>query len=262
MKTRFKIALLVAAFMVIAMPIYLLAVLNGYSPYDEGIVLYLYSDHSLKSEKYPADNITVITDEDLKDVPELRELIRKALSKEYPLNAAGNVPVTFENMDSFQHQYAGILAAKYSKDPADFFTYKYISASGEDLAGSLTHYVRVFECDHFEYDGKQYNLNYSHLRFPSVENDDLLHLEISETRQPLQEGVHVWAVLPEERISFMPSIVDAIADIGQHQEGIKVRTSGLHPLTVSSHQDWKVNTLDGYLFEYNGKIFSIGFWIA
>ena len=94
-----------------------------------------------------------------------------------------NVPVTFENMDSFQHQYAGILAAKYSKDPADFFTYKYISASGEDLAGSLTHYVRVFECDHFEYDGKQYNLNYNRLRFPSVENDDLLHLEISETRQ-------------------------------------------------------------------------------
>ena len=59
MKTRFKIALLVAAFMVIAMPIYLLAVLNGYSPYDEGIVLYLYSDHSLKSEKYPAYNIAM-----------------------------------------------------------------------------------------------------------------------------------------------------------------------------------------------------------
>ena len=81
-------------------------------------------------------------------------------------------------------------------------------------------------------------------------------------RRPLQDGDRVWAVLSEEQISLMPSIVDAIADIGQHQKNIKVNSFGLPPSTVSRHQDWQANTLDGYSFEYNGKIFSIGFWIA
>ena len=262
MKTGLKIPSLASIF-VIVVSVYLFVVLSGYLPYDEGIFLYLYSDYSLKSEKYPAGSITVITDEDLKDVPELRELIHKALSKEYPLNTVGGVPVTFENLDRFQRQYAEILAAKYSKNSADFFTYDYSFASDEDLADNSTHYIRVLECGYFEYDCKQYGLSSNCLRFPSVESDDQRRLEVYEIRQPLQEGDHVWAVLSEERISLMPSIIDAIADIGQYQEGIKVRSLGLPPSTVDRHKDWKTNILDDYhSFEYNGKIFLITFWIA
>ena len=111
MKTRTKITIPVIIAFAIGL-FYLFMVANGYSPYYEGIGLTLYSDYQLQEmqkdphyQKYYTSPIP-ITDEDLRDAPELKQLIKNALSKEYPLNKGGRVPITFGELDSFHQQYA------------------------------------------------------------------------------------------------------------------------------------------------------------
>ena len=244
-------------------------VVNGYSPYYEGIGLTLYSDYQLQEmqkdphyQKYYIPPIP-ITDEDLRDAPELKQLIKSALSKEHPLNKGGKVPITFEELDNFQQQYAEILSEKYSREPADFFTTDDRHMPEKYLAIDTTVHLREFEGNNFEYEGIQYGIQPDTFYVPFVEDESFLHLEVYQTNGPLREKDHTWSDLTEAKIHLKPKIVAAIADIGQHQENIRVSTSGLSPSTMTKYENWQDSVLEGNsMFEYEGKIFSVGFWIA
>ncbi len=265
MKTRTKIMILVIVVLAIV-SFYLYAVENGYSPYYEGIGLILYSDYKFQEFKSHSEDrdfsITKITDDDLKDMPELKKLIEKSLSKEYPLNKGGRVPVTFEELDSFQHQYADILSKKYSRNSTSFFTIDDRHMPEKYLVVDSTVHLRSFEGRHFEYGGVQYGIQPDRFYVPFMEDDDLLRLEVYKTNGPLREKDHTWEDLSDKQIDLKPLIVGAINDIGQHQENIEVMTSGLSPGTMTKYEKWYDDTLQSSLFEYRGKIFSIGFWIA
>ncbi|MCE2504921.1 MAG: hypothetical protein J4F36_00290 [Nitrosopumilaceae archaeon] len=265
MKTRTKIIIPVIAFLAIGL-FYAFITANGFSFYDEGISLILYSDYQLQEfqsnsvdQDFP---ITKITDDDLKDTPELKNLIEKALSEEYPLNRVGRVPISFEELDNFHHQYAEILAAKYSRNSTDYFTVDKQHMPEKYLAISPSTHLRTFEGSYFEYDGQQYGIQPNRIYIPFVEEEDHLHLEVYKTNGSLREKDHTWADLSDKQIELEPQIVSAIDNIGKQQENIEVFSFGLSPATVTKHENWKVNTLDGFLFEYKDKVFSIGFWIA
>ena len=263
MKTRTKIIIPAAVFLATGL-LYLFAVAGGYPPYFEGMRLTLYSDHSVQGiEIHPDYPPTVITDKDLEGAPELKGLIHEALSKEYPLNTEGSVLVSFEDLDNFQHQYAEILAEKYSKNSTDFFTIEDGLVPEKYLAIDPTAHRRMFDGRYFEYNGEHYGIGPDGLYIPNMKEDgDFIRLHAYKARGPLQGNDNVWADLSEKRMDIMPLIRLAIDDIGQHQESIKVRTSGLSPATMSKYLNWQANTLEGHLFEYKGRIFSLGFWIA
>lgn len=265
MKARVKIMIPAIVILAIA-SFYIYAVANGYSPYHEGIGLTLYSDYKLQELKSHSENreftITKITDDDLKDAPELKNLIEKSLAKEYPLNKGGRVPVTFEELDNFQHQYAEILSKKYSRNATSFFTVDDIHMPEKYLAIDPTVHLRSFEGSYFEYNGVQYGIQPDTFYVPFMEDDDLLRLEVYKTNGPLREKDHTWEDLSDKQIDLKPLIVDAINNIGQHKENIEVMTSGLSPDTMTKYEKWYDDTLQSSLFEYREKVFSIGFWIA
>lgn len=86
-------------------------------------------------------------------MPELKQLIKNALSKEYLLNKGGRIPITFEELDKFQQQYAEILSEKYSREPAEFFTADDRHMPEKYLAIDPTVHLREFEGNYFEYMG-------------------------------------------------------------------------------------------------------------
>ncbi len=115
---------------------------------------------------------------------------------------------------------------------------------------------------YFEYEGVQYGIQPNSFYVPFMEDDDLLRLEVYKTNGPLREKDHTWEDLSDKQIDLKPLIVDAINDIGQHQENIEVTTSGLSPATMTKYEKWYDDILQSSLFEYRGKIFSISFWTA
>ena len=265
MKTSTKIIIPVAISVTIV-SFYLFMVANGYSPYYEGIRLERYSDYQLQEFLNRPENennvhIAKITDNDLKNLPELRQLIEESLSMKYPLNEVGRVLITFEELDKFQQQYADILSEKYSRDSASFFEIDDRQMPEKYLEIDPDVYLRTFEGRYFEYDGIQYGIQPDTFYVPFMEDESLLHLEVYQTKGPLRSD-HTWADLTKKQIEIMPKIIAAIGDIGQYQENIEVWTSGLPPETVRKHENWQTRTMEGHLFEYNGDTFSIGFWIA
>jgi hypothetical protein len=265
MKTRNKIIIPAISLLAIGL-FYLLITASGFPFYNEGIVLHLYSDYKLQEFlNYPENRdfpITKITDNDLNDVPELKKLIEKALSKEYPLNEVGRVPITLEELYNFQQQYSEILAEKYSKNSTDFFTTNDKYMPEEYLAIDPTVHLRTLEAHFFEYDDKPYGIGPNSFYIPFMEDGDLTRLEVYKINESLQEMDLAWADLSEKQIDLKPLIIAAIDNIGQQQENIEVQTFGLPPATMIKYENWKANTLEGSLFEYEGKVFSIGFWIA
>ena len=265
MKTRTKIIIPIVIVAAIA-SVYLFMIANGYSPYYEGIGLELYSDYQLQELLNRPENennisIAKITDDDLENLPELRHLIEEALSKEYPLNEVGRVPITFEELNVFQYQYAEILAAKYSRDSESFFNTDDRQMPEKYIEKDPDVHLRAFEGGYFEYNGVQYGIQPDAFYVPFMEDESLLRLEVYQTNGPLRSD-HTWADLTEQQIDIKPKIIAAIADIGKHQENIEVWTSGLPPETMRKYENWQTRTMEGHLFEYNGNTFSIGFWIA
>jgi len=238
---------------------------NGYSPYYEGISIELYSDYQWNEfQKYPENQelpVTKITDEDLVDTPELKKLIEKALSTEYPLNSAGRTPITFEQLDKFQNQYAEILSEKYSRNSTSFFSTDDRHMPEKFLVIDESVHLRSFEGNYFEYKDVQYGIQPDTFYVPFMENEEHLRLEVYKTNGPLRSD-HTWADLTGSEIEIIPQIEAAIAVIGAHQENIRLQTSGLSPSTMNKYKNWQDDTLEGFLFKYEGKIFSIGFWIA
>lgn len=92
MKIRYKILIPVATVLVFG-SFYMFIVLNGYSPYPQGMSLVYYFEMPQttfetkgESEEY---EITKITDENLADVPKLKRMLDVALDQEFPLHDDG-----------------------------------------------------------------------------------------------------------------------------------------------------------------------------
>ena len=236
------------------------------SQYYEGIGLTLYSDYGLEEFlSYPEHQnftITKIDDEDLANTPELKNLIDKAMSSEFPRNESGRVPITFEELDNFQNQYATILSKKYNRNLESFFSVVDGSMPEEFLTKDPNVYLRTFEGGYFELEGKQYGIGPDRIYIPFMEDEDGLRLDVYETNGPLRKQDHTWADLTSEHIDIKPKILEAINDIGKHQENIKVQSNGLSPSTIAKYEGWYKTTIESFLFEYKERVFSLGFWIA
>jgi len=263
MKTRTKILILVITILVIGLFfIYISA--NGFSFYNEGLHVDRFSanelEKELKAKHMQRVQIQTITDDDLKSVPKIKELIDKSLTKEFPANPTGTVSITYEELYNFQQQFSEILAGKYSRNSTHFFTANY-DIREEYLAIDPTVYLRSFEGRYFEYDDKQYGIGPNKLYIPSVEDDDLLRLEVYKTNGPLREKDHTWADLSEKQVDLKPLIISAINDIGQQQENIEVQNY-MPSAEVNIYKKWYAQNITSGIFEYEENYFRIGFWVA
>ena len=233
------------------------SMLNDEPVYYDGIGIIRYSENEIQKleKQYEGELlITVISDEELKNVSGLKIIIEKALSMEYPLNDIGKTSITFKELDKFQKQYAEILSEKYSKLSTEFFS------TTKHLGGgylTTTIYVRTFEARYFEYDGKQYRLIPDSI---ILSIDDGYYIGVSQVSRTLPENDLIWADITEKQID-VKHIIDAIDDIGQHEENIKIRV-GLPITTIIEYREWYVNTVENNLFEYDEYIFSMFSWSA
>ncbi len=262
MKTKTKIIIPIIIILVIGL-FFIYITANGFSFYNEGLRVDRFSanelEKELKANYMQKVQIQTITDEDLKTVPKIKELIDKSLTKKFPANPTGTVSITYEELYNFQQQYSEILAEKYSKNSTQFFTANN-DIREEYLAIDPTVYLRSFDGRYFEYDNKQYGIGPNKLYIPSVEDDDLLRLEVYKTNGPLREKDHTWADLSEKQIDLKPLIITAINDIGQQQENIEVQNY-MPSAEVNIYKKWHAQTITSGIFEYEGNYFRIGFWI-
>ena len=71
----------------------------------------------------------------------------------------------------------------------------------------------------------------------------------------------LYVELTNEDWQHIPTVKEAIDKIGTLQKNIEIFTD-LSPLTLTTLRNWSNNTIEGYMFEYDDRIYSIGFWIA
>ena len=262
MKTRYKIIIsLVLLLTVILFYLYITA--NGFSFYNEGMGLVYFSDYHLQKEleheHMQGIEIISLTEKDLKEVPKLKDLINTSLSKEFPKNKVGTTPISYEQLDNFQLQYADILSEKYSRNPTIFFEKRNVSE--KQLLLEPTLYLRQFEAYYFEYDGKQYGIGPTRMYVPNFEKLDTFYLEIYKTNGPLREKDHTWADLTDKELEIEQLIIAAIDNIGKIEENIEVQNS-MSSSDVDKYEKWARENIPSQIFEYKGNYFRIGFWIA
>ena len=227
MKTRKTIIIVCTTILAVAM-FYLYITANGFSFYNEGLALRYLSDYELQKE-FKADylkgvEIKSITDEDLKSVPKIKELIEKALKKEFPLNRTGKVLSDIDTLLSNHKHYAVILAEKYSKDPSDFMIYSDVE---EEILQDYPDAVRIdFGACCFEYNGQQYR--YGNTRAFLNYEDNLVMIEVYKVKNPLDPQRATWAELTDKDLDDMPTLREAIDNIGSKQENIEVQKGTSH----------------------------------
>jgi len=241
---------------------------GGFSPYNEGIILTKFSDYQL--QKYQEENsqylnLVKITDEDLAKVPAVKKLIEDSLQKEFPKNRTGQVLSDIDTLMKNHNYYAEILAKKYFKNPNEFFIRYDVEP---EVLEEYPDAVRVdFQARYFEFDGEQYG--YRSTRTYLNYGDDLAMIEAYKVNSPLDPSRHTWAELTEEDLENMPTLKEAINNIGKFEENIRVQT-GLSNAEINSIQEWNEGlgfgsnraTVVGSLMEYDGQYYQIGFWIA
>ena len=263
MKSGYKILIPIVIVLIIGL-FYAYISANGFSFYNEGIRIERFSSHelekALKADYMQNVKIQTITDEDLAAVPKIKELIEKSLMEEFPSNPVGTVSITYDELYDFQQQYSEILAEKYSRDAADFFTTDY-DINEKYLEIEPAAYLRSFEGRYFEYDGKQYGIGPNKMYIPSIEDDDLLHLEVYKTKSSLREKDHTWADLSDKHLELKPKIISAIDNIGQNQKNIEVQNY-MSGTEVDRYAKWYSQNISSVILEYDGNYFRIGFWIA
>lgn len=234
---------------------------NGLFSY-EGMGLVYFSDYQLQKElEYESMQeveIVSLSDEDLKEVPKIKDLINKALSKEFPKNEVGITPISYEQMFNFQLKYADILAEKYSTNATGYFKKGDVSEKQLLLEPSL--YLRKFQLYYFEYENKQYGIGPQNLYVPNFYDPDIFDLRVYKTNGPLRDD-HTWADLTDKELEIEPLIVAAIDNIGKQEENIEVQ-NGMSNNDVDRYEKWKRENIPSQIFEYGGNYFRIGFWIS
>jgi len=262
MKTRTKIIIPLVFFLTIIL-FYLYITANGFSFYNEGMRLDYFSDYQLQkeleNEYMQGVEIVSLTDEKLKEVPKIKDLIRKALSKEFPKNKDGITPISYAQLDDFQLHYADILAEKYLRNSTSFFEKRDVSEKQLLLEPNL--YLRQFEAYYFEYENKQYGIGPTRMYVPNFEKPDTFYLKVYKTNGPLREKDHTWDDLTDKELEIEPLIIAAIDNIGKIEENIEVQNS-MSSGDVDKYQKWKNENIPSQIFEYDGNYFRIAFWIS
>jgi len=234
---------------------------NGFFSY-EGMGLVYFSDYQLQKElehEYMQGvEIVSLTDDDLKEVPKVKNLINKALSKEFPKNEVGITSISYEQMFNFQLRYADILAEKYSTNATDYF--KKENASEKKLLLEPSLYLRKSQLYHFEYENKQYGIGPQNLWVPNFDEPDIFDLRVYKINGPLRDD-HTWADLTNKELEIEHLIIAAIDNIGKQEENIEVQ-NGMSNNDVDKYEKWKRENIPSQIFEYEGNYFRIGFWIA
>jgi len=234
---------------------------NGLFSY-EGMRLVYFSDYQLQKEleqEYMQGvEIVSLTDKNLKEVPKVKDLINKSLSKKFPKNEVGITPISYEQMFNFQLQYADILAEKYSTNATDYF--KKENASEKQLLLEPSLYLRKSQLYHFEYENKQYGIGPQNLWVPNFDESDIFDLQVYKTNGPLRED-RTWTDLTDKELEIESLIVAAIDNIGKIEENIEVQ-NGMSSSDVDRYEKWTRENIPSQIFEYEGNYFRIGFWIA
>ena len=259
MKTRTKILIPTVVFLSIGL-FYLYIVDNGFSIYSEGINLTLYSEDEFQkilkqTGSIEALNITKITDEDLKQVPVLKELIEQSQRQEFPLNSVGVLNSTLDEI-KFNHDYvAQKYAVKYNTNSDSYFSTKLAHPSQlEEFPDSYW----------YEYDGRFFKYGDRYYSFYDasilVNYGEPYRIEVDVFKRVLTSD-RLYVELTNEDWQHIPTVKEAIDKIGTLQKNIEIFTD-LSPLTLTTLRNWSNNTIEGYMFEYDDRIYSIGFWIA
>ncbi len=263
MKTKNKIRILIISVVaVIAIALFFLFITaNGYSPYSEGLHLSYLSDNEfqklLEKDCMQGVDVVTITDKDLEPVPKIRELIDMAVTEKFPLNESGHLVSTVETLMEYHRYYANILAEKYSKDPDDFF--RTSSVSAHTLEKYPDAYRYEFDGAYYEYKGVQYFWN--HADMPIYEEGQLADIDTIAIRNPLDPNRHIWATITDEDLEKMPLLKEAIDSIGTLQENVTVQNA-MSSIELDMYQRWQQANIPSGVFEYDGKYFRLGTWIA
>ncbi len=261
MNTRIKVIILIIIAIIILTTVlfYTSGIANRYY---EGFGLSYLSDNGfqefLKGGYVQEADIVTITDKDLEEVPKLKELIDMAVIKEFPLNEYGNVASTVDTIKEYHRYYATILAEKYSKNPDEFF--RTFTVSAEELEKHPNAYRYEFDGNYYVYNGVPYYwFNGSMLIY---EEEELTDISTSIMNRPLHPNRDIWATITDEDLEKMPLLKEAIGRIGTIQENIDVSSAGISPAELPAYQRWVDEKISYSVFEYDGKYFTVGWWIA
>ena len=264
MKTRLLLIVIIAVATVAVGLIglfYLFITANGFSYYYEGMSLTYVSEYEfqdiLKQDYMQGVTITTITDDELESVPKIKELIIKAQSQKFPLNEEGRVLSDFDTLKKYHQYYAKILSEKYSKEPEEFV--RILPAHPSDLEISSKAYNYEFDGEFFEYNGVQYG--WSNSQFVDYGTDNRADITAYKIRHPLDPERHVWGTITDEDLKEMPLLKEAIHNIGTIQESIQVENS-MSNSELKTYQKWIEENIPFGIFEYGGKHFRTGSWVA
>ena len=227
MKTRNKIILLIipTVSIIALLLLYLFVSTDNNLNYYEGLHLSYLSDNEfqklLKKDYMQGAEVVTITDDDLKYVPKIRELIDMAIVKEFPLNESGRVLSTVDTLKEYHRYYAVILAEKYSKNPDDFFSTSSLDSSTWKKYPDGYRYE--FDGSYYEYNEVQYF--WTNADMPIYEEGQLADIDTIAVRNPLDPNRHVWATITDDDLEHMPQLKEAIDSINTLQESIVVQNA-------------------------------------
>ena len=262
MKTRTKI--LIPAIPLLAFVIfYLYIVDNGYSPYHEGIGLTRFSEDEFQKHVRQAGslenlNIIKLTDEELKKVPVIRELIEKSQRKEFPLNRVGILNSTLDEIKSNHYYVAQKYAGKYDKNPDSYFSTRIPEESQlEEFPNSYW----------YEYEGRFFKYGERYYSFYDTDQlvgyGDPYRIEVGVLKHDLTSD-RFYVELADDDWEHIPRVKEAIDKIGTLQEEIRVQV-GMPKSDLKKYQQWIEDSQGmtvGSFLEYEGEYYGVSFWIA
>ena len=239
---------------------YLYIVDNGYSPYDEGIGLTRFSEDEFQKYVIEAGslenlNIIKLTDEELKKVPVIKELIEKSQTTEFPLNRVGTLNSTLDEIKSNHNYVAQKYATKYNKNLDFYFSTRLPEESQlEKFPDSYW----------YEYDGRFFK--YGERYYSFYDTDQLVNygdphrIEVGVLKHDLTPD-RFYVELTDDDWQHIPKVKEAIDKIGTLQEDIEVNV-GMSRSDLNKYRQWIENNRSmvvGSFLEYEGEYYRISF---
>ncbi|WP_160272909.1 hypothetical protein [Nitrosopumilus piranensis] len=209
-------------------------------------------------------NTLQITSEDLKEIPELQELIHAVHSIEFPYNKHSSVYLDGLTLVEYEFFLMEKSMKKYGDTQGDYF----MQLDG-DYEERLTNPAKQGLTNHFESPTIVYNDN--------VYSIDGTYFWTSNEHDPRRMGVYPqdsikddekFIILTDEDMESVPKIKEAIENIGKVKESISAR-KGLPEDQQNQYREWfgqksqdRLNSDTFRVIQYEGHLYSIGFGIC
>lgn len=245
-------------------PVNMCAALTLELPTKEYIQRFINEENGLKENGLKENIILQITDEDLKEIPDIRELISAVHSIEFPYNKYSSASLdglTFVEYEFFLMEKA---MKKYGDSQDDYFI-----KLDKDYEERFTNpkkqgFTNQFIAPLIVYNEKVYSI-------------DGVYFWTSDEHKPKRMGVYPiddikddekFVTLTDEDMKSVPKIKDAIENIGTVRESIS-GYKGLPENEWNEYREWfKQKSLDRLYAEwfrfiqYNEQLYSVGFSIC